>query len=76
MILHQLILVTTLSTAVTKALVEGDYRRFRVAEEMPPNTVVCDLVAELGLRSKYDPDIVQQLRFRFNSSFSSQFLPG
>lgn len=55
---------TTTTEAAPSPLIEGDYRKFYVAEEMPANTIVCDLVLELGLRSKYDPEVVEQLRFR------------
>lgn len=49
----------------SSSVIEGDYRKFYVVEELPATTVVCNLVTELGLKSKYDPAVVERLRFSF-----------
>jgi len=34
-------------------------------EELPANSLVCNLVAELGFDRRYDPPVVDRLRFSF-----------
>lgn len=53
------------SSSASSPVIEGDYRKFYVTEELPPTTIVCNLVVELGLKSKYDPAVVERLRFSF-----------
>jgi Cadherin-like len=54
-----------LTSSSSSSVIEGDYRKFYVIEDVPSSTVVCNLVTELGLESKYDPAVVERLRFSF-----------
>jgi len=43
----------------------SDAREFLVVEELPANSFVCNLVTELGFDRRYDPPVVDRLRFSF-----------
>ena len=43
----------------------SDVREFFIVEELPANSFVCNLVTELGLDRRYDPPVVDRLRFSF-----------
>jgi len=40
-------------------------REFFIVEELPANSFVCNLVTELGFDRRYDPPVVDRLRFSF-----------
>ena len=42
-----------------------DAREFFIVEELPANSFVCNLVTELGFDRRYDPPVVDRLRFSF-----------
>jgi len=42
-----------------------DAREFFIVEELPANSFVCNLITELGFDRRYDPPVVDRLRFSF-----------
>lgn len=42
-----------------------EFRKFDIVEELPANSFVCNLVTELGLDTKYEPYVLERLRFGF-----------
>ena len=65
--LGALIVRTTLSKPVplSAAAAASDVREFFIVEELPANSFVCNLVTELGYDRRYDPPVVDRLRFSF-----------
>lgn len=43
----------------------SDAREFFIVEELPANSFVCNLITELGFDGRYDPPVVDRLRFSF-----------
>jgi len=49
--------------------------RYQIQEELPAGTPIGNLIDDAGLRQRYGPEIVQQLRFRFVSAADAASLP-
>ena len=42
--------------------------RYRIEEELPVGTAVGNLIDDAGLRQRYEPEVIDRLRFRFVSA--------
>jgi len=56
---------TALSRPRSSSSSSSDVREFFIVEELPANSFVCNLVTELGFDRRYDPPVVDRLRFSF-----------
>ena len=60
-----LLVITARSQATSDGGKTAKLPVFYVVEELPPNSFVCNLMAELDLETKYDRTILDRLRFSF-----------
>jgi len=60
-----IIVRTALSRPHPVSSSSSDAREFFIVEELPANSFVCNLVSEMGFDRRYDPPVVDRLRFSF-----------
>ena len=53
------------SSSSSSSSSSSDAREFLIVEELPANSFVCNLITQLGFDSRYDPPVVDRLRFSF-----------